>query len=438
MRILERYVTLEILKTFLFSLLVFTAIFFVGSLYTLFREDFSLRQIAQALPYALPYSLPFLVPIALLVGCALAYGRLAADNEVVPISTAGVHLGAIVAPAILLGAVLSALIFGLESTLIPYWNFQQRNLMRQFLESLLTLDEGRDKRISDERSFHLFARRYHGSTLEGVALVLTARGGEGGDALLAVPGDDAAGGGAPQVFEIYAERVLVEQDPVREAVILRLENATLTRFERPEKGAPPGARGAPQRTTAGEASIVIPFESKANRTRLSYRSSRALLAMRAQTLAYRDFAAGGGPLAEAPLSAAEMAGLFAAPGAGPAALGLALGRIGATQAGPAAVQDADRTLYKIGEEVHERTTLALAPFAFSLVAAAVPLLLRHNNRLVPFFIAFAIVGLTFFVPFLLARSLVDGKTVPVALAYYPSIGLTLATGGALLARLFRR
>src|SRR5437879_4117295 len=111
MRILERYVTIEILKTFLFALVVFTGIFFVGSLYAFFREELSLRQIAKALPYAIPYSLPFLIPIALLVGCTLGYGRLAADNEVVPISTSGVHLGVIVMPAVLLGTVLSALVF---------------------------------------------------------------------------------------------------------------------------------------------------------------------------------------------------------------------------------------------------------------------------------------------------------------------------------------
>jgi lipopolysaccharide export LptBFGC system permease protein LptF len=441
MRILERYVTAEILKTFLFALLVFTAIFFVGSLYTFFREDLSLRQIAKALPYALPYSLPFLVPIALLVGCALGYGRLAADNEIVPISTSGVHLAAVVAPAALLGIVLSALIFGLEATLIPYWNFQQKSLVRQFIEALLTKGEGHDKRVHGP-GFDLFARRYRGLELEGVEIVFAG----GGDALVAIPGAPA---GADRPIEIVAERARVEPDDVRDAIVLTIDNAEVTSFEPPPGTPPPappkrgvvpelGPRGTPRRMEIGEARLLYPYKYRGNRLSLDFQSSKALVAMRERLAQWRAAAQSGRGEAEAPLAAAAAAGLFAAPGGGPGAEGLALARTAASAPGAEQIGAAEKQIQRIDQSLSERTALALAPVAFSLIAAAVPLLLRHNNRLVPFFVAFAIVSVTWFTPFIAAQSIVEHGDVSATIGYGAPVAATLAAGALLLWKLFRK
>ncbi len=85
---------------------------------------------------------------------------------------------------------------------------------------------------------------------------------------------------------------------------------------------------------------------------------------------------------------------------------------------------------------HERAALALAPLAFAAVGCAVPLLLRHNNRLVPFFVSFLIVTVTFFAPFMAARTLAaEGAAPACGLLLAPA--LTSVVGGALLARAFR-
>ena len=88
--ILSRYVLSEILRTFAAALFVFSLIFLVASLYEFVRTGLTARTILLVVPYVLVYTLPFLLPVALLVGCALAYGRLAADNEILPVITGGV------------------------------------------------------------------------------------------------------------------------------------------------------------------------------------------------------------------------------------------------------------------------------------------------------------------------------------------------------------
>jgi lipopolysaccharide export LptBFGC system permease protein LptF len=464
-RILERYVAAEVLKTFFFALLVFSAVFFVGIVYSLFRQDFSPGQILAVLPYAFPYSLPFLIPVSLLVGCSLALGRLGADNELVPIVTGGVHPIAVALPAVFLGAALSAVVYGLEATLIPYWYHKSRDLKREFIETLLTLGEGTDKRISDGRKFNLFARRFHGRSLEGLTVVLAAGGGGESPHFLGAGGGEDAGESRP--IEIVAERGEVRTDDARDALLLVVENATVTTFRgldaptataEPDvaPGGPPARtpenrkkepkqdpakldipkepRGPPQRIDIERATIVLSNEYK-RQTREQALSSRALSAFRRRIAAWRAYAASSAPRHAGPGAGAEIAGALAAAGGGPGTLALAVARTAAIAPGGGGLKRIDRVLSDIDETLHERGAVSLAPLVFAMVGTAVPLLLRHNNRLVPFFASFAIVTATFFVPFLAARSLAGNSLPPQAL--YAPVAFTLLAGAALFARVAR-
>ena len=65
--------------------------------------------------------------------------------------------------------------------------------------------------------------------------------------------------------------------------------------------------------------------------------------------------------------------------------------------------------------------------------SASSLWLQSNNRLVPFFISFAIVSATFFLPWLGARSQVDDGAP--AWLYWIGPAITLAVGCGLFAKL---
>jgi hypothetical protein len=186
------------------------------------------------------------------------------------------------------------------------------------------------------------------------------------------------------------------------------------------------------------AEILIVNQYTGNRGKLSFQSSRALAALRARLLAWRAFATRPAPERASAIAAATMAGLLAAPGGAPGAGIFGAAALAHTLAPKRAVDEIDRKLWDIAEDLNERRTLAAAPLVFSLIGTAVPLLLRHNNRLVPFFVAFALVGLTYFLPFFTARSLSDGYTVAPDIIFPPIIAITLACGAWLLWRVFRR
>ena len=107
MSILSRALFAETLRTFAAAFVAFSFIFQIAALYELLNHGASGRQVAIVAPYVIIYTLPFLLPVALLVGASLAYGRLAADNEIVPVTSGGLPATTLARPAV--GALVEAL-----------------------------------------------------------------------------------------------------------------------------------------------------------------------------------------------------------------------------------------------------------------------------------------------------------------------------------------
>ncbi len=62
-------------------------------------------EILKLIPYMIPASLPYTVPVSLLFAATVVYGRLAADNEVIAVKTAGLSAMVLIWPSILLALV---------------------------------------------------------------------------------------------------------------------------------------------------------------------------------------------------------------------------------------------------------------------------------------------------------------------------------------------
>src|SRR5262249_58206397 len=53
------------------------------------KMGLSPREIMNLVPYVVPGSLPYTIPVSLLFSVTVVYGRLASDNEIVAVKTAG-------------------------------------------------------------------------------------------------------------------------------------------------------------------------------------------------------------------------------------------------------------------------------------------------------------------------------------------------------------
>ena len=146
--ILQRYVLGEIFRAFALALLTITCVFV---LLTVMKEasQFGLgpREIFNLVPYMIPTSLPYTVPVSLLFAATVVYGRLASDNEVIAVKTAGLSAMVLIWPAVALALGLSLVLTYLTATAIPKSTNAARQVIYENIEDLFY------KKLKMERVF---------------------------------------------------------------------------------------------------------------------------------------------------------------------------------------------------------------------------------------------------------------------------------------------
>src|SRR5437764_14622016 len=102
--ILHRMIFGELVRVFALALVTLTGLFLLAGLVAeATQRGLAPSQILTVIPLLVPNTLPYTVPSTTLFATCVVYGRLAHDNEITAIKSAGVHLGRLVTPAILLG-----------------------------------------------------------------------------------------------------------------------------------------------------------------------------------------------------------------------------------------------------------------------------------------------------------------------------------------------
>ncbi len=120
MNILQRYVIFEVVRAFSLALLTMTAIFVLFMVAAQARDiGLSPQDIVELVPYVIPSTLPYTIPVSLLFAVTVVYGRLAGDNEIIAIKTAGVSVMRILWPTFHVAIVLSVALLVLSGTWIP-------------------------------------------------------------------------------------------------------------------------------------------------------------------------------------------------------------------------------------------------------------------------------------------------------------------------------
>src|SRR5262250_426619 len=111
----------ELCKVFLLSLVGITGILLMaGIIAEASQQGLGPAQILAAIPLLVPSTLPYTIPATTLFATCVVYGRLAADNEILAIKSAGINAIRVVRPGIVLGLAMSAATMGLYYRIIPY------------------------------------------------------------------------------------------------------------------------------------------------------------------------------------------------------------------------------------------------------------------------------------------------------------------------------
>jgi lipopolysaccharide export system permease protein len=133
MRILPKYITRQAVITLFFTIGVFTFVLLLARILRqlsdmLVNGDVGLDVVGMFVLLVVPNILSFSLPMAMLATALLVFGRMSADNEITALRASGVSLGQIVAPIILLAAVVSLSCLFINATLAPWCRFQFKTM----------------------------------------------------------------------------------------------------------------------------------------------------------------------------------------------------------------------------------------------------------------------------------------------------------------------
>ncbi len=143
--IVHRMIFIELLKVFCITLVAITGlILLAGIISEAMRNGFGPAQILACIPLLLPSTLPYTLPPTTLFATCIVYGRLSADNEIIALKSAGVHVLQVIWPALVLGTVVSGITMYLFLDLIPTTGSLLRNQVigdvEEFLYTMLRKD----------------------------------------------------------------------------------------------------------------------------------------------------------------------------------------------------------------------------------------------------------------------------------------------------------
>src|SRR6185295_10179583 len=107
MKLIDRFVSRELLVNVLFAIAVLSLVLVVGNIFRkllplIVNHDVPMEYLLAFIAYVLPFSLIFTIPWGLLTAVLLVFGRLSADNELVALRANGVSITKICFPLVII------------------------------------------------------------------------------------------------------------------------------------------------------------------------------------------------------------------------------------------------------------------------------------------------------------------------------------------------
>jgi lipopolysaccharide export LptBFGC system permease protein LptF len=220
MKKLQKYVLFTALKALVPAFAALVLLMVVGVCMQLLREGLDIVRLSPLLPPVFAYCVPVVLPSAFLTAVIMAFGRLSADNELMAVRAAGVHLFSVVYPVLGAAAVLSLVAAFFQFEAVPRARASIKALEYRALRQIL-LDK---VALSGRRQFS-FGRAFiqYDDFRDGQMIGLVAL--------------EVEGHKPPTI--ITAASCTIRPDPEHdERVVFEMRDCVLTSFEREEYGAP--------------------------------------------------------------------------------------------------------------------------------------------------------------------------------------------------------
>lgn len=137
MKIIYRYIFIELITPLLFGIAAFAAIFIGTDLLFELIEYYNnygveLLTLIQLFFLNLPAIIVITFPMATLLGTIMSYGRLSGDNEITALRAGGISVYRLVIPALFLGILMTLFTIGVNEYIVPQANYFNEQIVYQF------------------------------------------------------------------------------------------------------------------------------------------------------------------------------------------------------------------------------------------------------------------------------------------------------------------
>src|ERR1700754_455611 len=124
MKLIDRFVSRELLVNVAFAIAVLSLVLVVGNIFRkllplLVNHDVPIETLFSFIAYVLPFSLIFTIPWGLLTAILLVFGRLSADNELIALRSNGVSITRICVPLAVVSVVCAVICLWLNVQVAP-------------------------------------------------------------------------------------------------------------------------------------------------------------------------------------------------------------------------------------------------------------------------------------------------------------------------------
>lgn len=176
MKIIDRYLTREMIAPFFIGVIGFIMVLTVDLLFTMadliINKGIPFWAVLKLLFYKLPSLLVLTFPVSTLFGAAMAIGRLCQDNELTALRTSGITLFRIAAPLLIIGLLVSAVSFFTNEKIVPHANAVSDTIIRQIIYKQPLPEVRENVFFKDQQNRFYYAKRVNNAakTMENVMI----------------------------------------------------------------------------------------------------------------------------------------------------------------------------------------------------------------------------------------------------------------------------
>src|SRR5713101_1702278 len=176
MKLIDRFVSRELLVNVLFAIAVLSLVLVVGNIFRkllplLVNHDVPFEYLIAFIAYVLPFSLIFTIPWGLLTAILLVYGRLSADNELIAWRANGVSISRISMPLAGIALVCTVICLWLNVQVAP----AAQEKLRSTIYDLATRNPmalfGSDQVIDEFPGRKIYVGKKEGNKLENITVL---------------------------------------------------------------------------------------------------------------------------------------------------------------------------------------------------------------------------------------------------------------------------